>query len=703
MKTALFYGNAILFAGLIGWALIDQATHPVLVDIVRVPADYVITEDAQDRDVTAFEGTADEAEFAAEQGTEPALLPLHAEAREAFRNGKTSKAIALISEAIAHAPTTLALLNDLGVYRLNAGDLAGAKDAFEASIQQDPQYIRGYYNLGTTRAKQDNYRGAVEAFSKALTLNTHYSAARFNRALARMKLGDAKGAEQDYRSLVETDRSTTSAKAHYNLGVLLARQGGTRDAVAAFRGALRLRPEYINARYNVALLLSRLGRTTDAIDDYEKLLSLQPDHHAAGLNLGALLMREKLWEKAEDHFSILVERRPDDPKFVYNLALCRVQLGDDQGAADAFRAAVGIDPEYAEAHYNLALAYKRLGQIDPSVEHFARAAKLHSDNPAYHYNLALALSETDRADDAVAQYRAAVRLDPNYFRAYYNLALVEFKTGRFEEARGDFETAVQLRPDGYNANYNLGLTLLKLNDAVGAVPVFETTVSLDDTLEARYSLGLALSRSGRHRDAVLQYRAALKRDPKHTRSIERLAESLSALGKHSGAVSRLELLQKLDPADPSAFNIGLSLFRRELYKDAIAYFDVARTSTGTIRRKALNMRGAALARLGRPAEAIVSYRQALEESPHDGLITRNLARALELQGKHQLAIDELRGLQNYQPDNHLTSYLIGKQYQALGLRDEAAAEYRRALALAPDFEDARAALTALRENGASPR
>jgi len=703
MNRLLFLANLVLFVALVSYALVDQNSHEPGLEVVSVPTDFATPTELARDDAPDAEPVADAPGFDAEQDEDAAIAPLHTEAREAFRQGEVVRAIALIRRAIAADPGNAVLLNDLGTYELSRGKLEEAHDAIVAAIRADPGYARGYYNLGTVQLKRQEYTAAIESFTKALAINPHHGEARFNRAIAFTKRGDVRSAEQDYVALTSGGRSDVATKASYNLGVLRARQGRFREALPEFRAALRVRPDYADARFNVALLLARQGMTNAAREEYEKLLSIEPTHRAAGLNLGALLMQDQKWDEAARHYATLIEQLPNEVRFHYNLGLCHVQLGDDDAAIVAFGRAVEIEPDYAEAHYNLALALKRVGRVDGSVEHFSRAVALRPDDPAYRYNLALALTDAERIDDAIAQYRAAVELDPRYFRAYYNLGVAELKSGRLEQARADFEAAVRIQPDGYNANYNLGLTLLKMDEAAAAVPVLQTAANLEETVEARYNLGLALGRTGKHRAAIAEYRAALALDPKHAPSIERVAESLSALGDHEHAVSKLALLQKLDPADPSAFNLGLGLYREGRYVDALAYFDVAKNGTESIARKALNMHGATLAKLARPNDAVASYRAALALSPHDGPIVRNMALALDQLGRHQEAIDALASLQDAGDDNALTSYLLAGQYEAVGRPNDALAAYRHALDLNPAFRDAQLALERIDAEGQSHR
>ncbi len=80
-----------------------------------------------------------------------------------------------------------------------------------------------------------------------------------------------------------------NARAHDNLGLLLARQPGRlNDAIAEYRAALRLDPVFTRAHFNLGLALAQVpGRLDEAIAEYHAALQLEPDLAEAHNALGA--------------------------------------------------------------------------------------------------------------------------------------------------------------------------------------------------------------------------------------------------------------------------------------------------------------------------------------------------------------------------------------------------------------------------------
>ena len=103
-------------------------------------------------------------------------------------------------------------------------------------------------------------------------------------------------AETLYRDTVA--RNPGAWMAHLNLGTELANRGRLSEAIEAYEGALRARPDYPVAKNNLVLAHMRVGdafsaaagRSNDAIAHYEAVLRIEPEHFRAHYNLGTLLM-----------------------------------------------------------------------------------------------------------------------------------------------------------------------------------------------------------------------------------------------------------------------------------------------------------------------------------------------------------------------------------------------------------------------------
>jgi Flp pilus assembly protein TadD len=157
---------------------------------------------------------------------------------------------------------------------------------------------------------------------------------------------------------------------HNNLGVVLARQGKTQEAIGHYTEALRIDPHYVDAHYNLGLALVRKGKTQEAIAHYTEALRIKPDFAEAHNNLGAALAQQGRVQEAIAHFAEALRLRPDDAEVYSNLGNILSEQGRIEEAITHYAEALRIKPDYAEAHFSLGLTYLMIGNRDSAMEEY---------------------------------------------------------------------------------------------------------------------------------------------------------------------------------------------------------------------------------------------------------------------------------------------------------------------------------------------
>jgi len=106
-------------------------------------------------------------------------------------------------------------------------------------------------------------------FSAESTPDDHFALAEL------LYLGnDLSAARERYYVAIELDEDFVEARS--NLGCVLAEQGETGLAEAAFRGALEYHPDYADAHYHLARLLDRQQRSAEASRHWQLFMNLAP-------------------------------------------------------------------------------------------------------------------------------------------------------------------------------------------------------------------------------------------------------------------------------------------------------------------------------------------------------------------------------------------------------------------------------------------
>jgi protein O-GlcNAc transferase len=106
-----------------------------------------------------------------------------------------------------------------------------------------------------------------------------------------------------------------SAKAEFELGCALLRQGYLADAVRAFRRAIAISPDLAEAHNRLGIALWNQGRITAALASYRRAIALEPNHAAARSNLAFTLNYHTEASHAElfaaHRACVALFRRPD--------------------------------------------------------------------------------------------------------------------------------------------------------------------------------------------------------------------------------------------------------------------------------------------------------------------------------------------------------------------------------------------------------
>jgi tetratricopeptide (TPR) repeat protein len=164
--------------------------------------------------------------------------------------------------------------------------------------------------------------------------------------------------------------------AHNNFGAALVSRGNVDDAIAHYREAVQINPEYAEAHNNLGAALAGRGQVDEAIAHYRRTLEIKPDFAKSHFNFGIALAGRGQIDEAIAHYQKALEIRPDYEKAHNNLGAALAGRGRIDEAIAHFREAIEINPDYAEAYYNLGLRLADRGRVDEALDHYQKALDL---------------------------------------------------------------------------------------------------------------------------------------------------------------------------------------------------------------------------------------------------------------------------------------------------------------------------------------
>ena len=171
------------------------------------------------------------------------------------------------------------------------------------------------------------------------------------------------------------------------------------QAIASFREALQIQPEYPDALDNLGKVLDATGKHAEAMADFDKAIKIAPNNAAAYADRGMALFHEGRYEEAAASYRQAIEHHKDFSEAQNGLGASLLRLGKTDEAIAALRSATASNPKNVDALGNLGAALLTANKPEEALP-FLR-------------NLGMALLRLNDAKSAQAEFAEAHRLDPS--------------------------------------------------------------------------------------------------------------------------------------------------------------------------------------------------------------------------------------------------------------------------------------------------
>ncbi|HUV71480.1 MAG TPA: tetratricopeptide repeat protein [Clostridia bacterium] len=154
---------------------------------------------------------------------------------------------------------------------------------------------------------------------------------------------------QDTLWLAAAKTSPSSPQNHNNLGDLYSRQGEFEKAVAEFKIAIELLPNYGDAYHNLANTYLQMGEIDLAIQNYQKALQTNSNIWQSYQNLAAIYLNQKNFSPAAENLKKAIQLNPGSAKLHTFLAFAYINLGESKAAREELMVSLQLDPNDQEA------------------------------------------------------------------------------------------------------------------------------------------------------------------------------------------------------------------------------------------------------------------------------------------------------------------------------------------------------------------
>lgn len=243
--------------------------------------------------------------------------------------------------------------------------------------------------------------------------------------VAALKSGDLDTAEKIFSDA--EPRGIKQPLIWHNLGVIAQQRGKHEEAVARFRQAIRLQPNYGASHLLLGTSLLALRRNAEAVRELDRAARLMPEEPQAHLQLAKAYEMTENWIGAAAEFQMLVKLAPQEPEYSYQLGKAWMKL-----SGWSYKQISEINPKSARLQQGLGQEYAIQEKFDLAMVAYQRAVQLDPKMPELHLAIAVILLQQKKLDEALREIEFELKLVPE------SVAAKEMKT-RIEAAKAAAE------------------------------------------------------------------------------------------------------------------------------------------------------------------------------------------------------------------------------------------------------------------------
>jgi tetratricopeptide (TPR) repeat protein len=232
-----------------------------------------------------------------------------AEAR--LRLGEFEAAAELLEQALVDAPRFPDLHHRLGVLRLRARDVRGARDAFEQAVRLAPGYAAPRLELALLEAREGRLGDSLELLRRLGEGRPEGGQVEFERGLERIADADWEGGADALRRAFGLAGGDVDERLR-EVAARLA-DGRSGEALGLARVVLAAHPHFPDAHLALALVRRERGEWDDCAESCGRALELNPRYEQARVYLAEALFRRGQYAEADAQLAAVLSKAPHHP------------------------------------------------------------------------------------------------------------------------------------------------------------------------------------------------------------------------------------------------------------------------------------------------------------------------------------------------------------------------------------------------------
>ncbi len=466
------------------------------------------------------------------------------------KTGRIRDAVLQAQDILKRDPNNLEAHKLLGrIYLRSLGDMPGsgngngsdnvlklAIEQYEQIVKIEPDKVDDHLLLGRLYRLNNDLQKAENELKIAVKLDPDSEEAVTTLSLLYSDEGDTTHALEVLSSIPDTGRS---AKLYAALGATYEQRKDYKNAIDAYKHAIQLDRDNLDAIRGLAENLLNDGQVDAALEQYKVIADANPEDAQTYLRISEIYRRQGKYDEALDSLKKAEAMVPDALEVPYNVAVVyEAQARYDEAAKilqDLLKKTEKPDNSYSQAdRNNRAIFIERLGMVyrdqenyTAAVEAFRKMIPLGDDNARTGYQDVIdTYREAKMWPEATAAAKEAVQKlpDDRELRMVLDAQLAD--TGDPEKPLADVRSLLKGTPEDRDVYLRLSIMYTRLHrwsDAEDALNKAEKLSTKAEDKEYVYFLrGSTYEREKKYDEAEAEFRKILLANPQSAATLNYL-------------------------------------------------------------------------------------------------------------------------------------------------------------------------------------
>ncbi len=395
------------------------------------------------------------------------------------RLNRLEEAIAFGKQALMTIPKEGELYWRLGNVYERTGELEQAEAMYQRCLEFLPTFDLALHDLAMVHRRLGDVKGSVHDAERAAALKP--SDFTYQIDLVNAYLAAGRKAEGKVLLGQLAAKGSSSAWGNYKLGQAYRESGDWLQAIAFYRKALELKPDWSWVKNELGLAYRKANQPDEAEAIFQDIVSKDPAFVWAYHSLGVLYEKvHKDYTRALQFYQQAIEKNSEAAISYHAAANCLLALHRPAEAETSVRRALELEPDNQSFSYTYVRALADQGKQQEARAYIESLRnRLTPAVKALRIMGDLYMEVLDDFEPAKTIFLEGARQQPEESFWQRSLALGEYHQQHYDRSIQYSLKAIKLAPEDPAAHYNLGLTYRLAKDYAHAIEQLLRATELD--------------------------------------------------------------------------------------------------------------------------------------------------------------------------------------------------------------------------------